>query len=376
MKRLLGVGMLVAGLFAMGAGALSAQGVAAASMNITLADSTTGAPIPGARVTATHMPSGTAYSGVTQGDGRVTLQGMRVGGPYRVVAAAIGYSPAHKNEIFLNLGVTTDLVLAAQKIVVSLQELVVTATKDAVFSSERTGAATSVPREVFGVLPTIGRGLDNFTRLSPQANVQSTGTSFAGQDNRINNITVDGTYFNNSFGLGSAPGARTGVAAISMDAIEQVQVNVAPFDVRQSNFVGAGVNTVTRSGTNAFAGSLYYNGRNQDFVGTNAGTLLFNPGTFTFHQFGASLGGPIIKNKLFFFGSYENDANSQPATTFLANTGSQPVTGSTTRVLASRPGQPQLVPAEQLQLQHRPVPGLQLCGPLDPHPGQARLQRE
>ena len=330
MKRLLAVCSIIAALCFSGTIAVSAQGVSAAAMNITVADST-GAPIAGARVTATHTPSGTAYRGETRSDGRVTLQGMRVGGPYRVTTAAIGFAPATKDEIYLSRGVTADLALTAQRAAVALRELVVTASKDAIFSSERTGAATQVAREVFAVLPTIGRGLDNFTRLSPQAS----GTSFAGQDNRINNITVDGTYFNNSFGLGSAPGRRTGVAPISLDAIEQVQVNVAPFDVRQGNFVGAGINTVTKSGTNSFAGSLHYLGRNQDFVGTNAGALPFNPGTFTFHQFGASLGGPILKNKLFFFGSYESDANSQPATSFLANTGGQTVTGSTTRVLAS-----------------------------------------
>jgi hypothetical protein len=329
-KRLLAVCSVVAVLCCSGTMALPAQGVAASSMNITLADSS-GAGIAGARVTATHMPSGTVYSGVTRGDGRTSLQGMRVGGPYRVTTAAIGYAPATKDEIYLSLGVAADLKLTARRAAVALQELVVTATKDAVFSSERTGASTSVPTEVFAILPTIARGLDNFTRLSPQAN----GTSFAGQDNRINNITVDGTYFNNSFGLGSAPGARTGVAPISIEAIEQVQVAVAPFDVRQSNFIGAGVNTVTKSGTNSLQGSLYYLGRNQSFVGTSAGTFTFNPGTFSFHQFGASLGGPIIKNKLFFFASYENDANSQPATTFTANTGSQTIGGSVTRVLAS-----------------------------------------
>jgi Carboxypeptidase regulatory-like domain len=333
-KRLLAVCSVVAALCLGGTMALSAQGVAAASMNILLTDDG-GVPLAGANVKAVHVPSGTIYSGVTRADGRLDLQGMRVGGPYKVTTAAIGYSPAVKDEIYLSLGVTADLSLTAKKSAVALQELVVAATKDAVFSSERTGAATSVPKEVFSVLPTIARGLDNFTRLSPQANVQANGTSFAGQDNRVNNITVDGSYFNNSFGLGSAPGVRTGVAAISLDAIEQVQVNVAPFDVRQGNFVGAGVNTVTKSGTNSFAGSLYYLGRNQDFVGTHAGDLAFNPGTFNFHQFGASLGGPIIKNKLFFFGSYENDANSQPGTTFLANTGGQTIAGAVTRVLAT-----------------------------------------
>ena len=342
MKRLLAVCSLVAALCVSRTMALSAQGVAASSMNVLLVDAA-GAPIAGATVKATHTPSGTVYSGATRADGRVTLSGMRVGGPYKVSTTAIGYQPASKDEIYLSLGVGADLTLTAQKAAVALQELVVAASKDAVFSSDRTGAATTVPKEVFGALPTIGRGLDNFTRLSPQASGSSTsgtaasGTSFVGQDNRINNITVDGSYFNNSFGLGSAPGARTNVSAISLDAIEQVQINVAPFDVRQGNFVGAGVNTVTRSGTNRFAGSAYYNGRNQNFFGTQAGNFVCTSCSlpFSFHQFGATLGGPIVKNKLFFFGSYESDGSTAPGTTFLANTGTQTVGGSVTRVLAS-----------------------------------------
>ena len=330
MKRLFAVGSFVAALCAGGATLLSAQGVATASMSVLLTDAT-GAPLPGARVSAVHLPSGTTYSGETRSDGRLTIQGMRVGGPYKITTAAIGYTPIVKDEVYLNLGVTSDLSLTASKSAVTLTELTVTAVKDAVFASDRTGAATTVPKEVFGVLPTIARGLDNFTRLSPQAN----GTSFAGQDNRINNITVDGTYFNNSFGLGSSPGQRTGVAPISLDAIEQVQVNVAPFDVRQGNFVGAGINTVTKSGTNSFAGSINYLYRSQDYVGTHAGDNTFNPGVFSFHQLGFTLGGPIVKNRLFFFGSYDYDANTQPATSFLANTGGQTVGGSITRVLAT-----------------------------------------
>ncbi|MEP6591630.1 MAG: carboxypeptidase regulatory-like domain-containing protein, partial [Gemmatimonadota bacterium] len=293
-----------------------------------------GAGIPGVRVIAVHTPSGTAYSAVTRADGRATIPGMRVGGPYKVTAAAIGYVPSIKDNVYLQLGVASDLDFAARRQAVTLSELRVTAEKDAVFSSERSGAATSVSKEVFSTLPTISRGIETFTRLSPQAN----GNSFVGQDNRLNNITVDGSAFNNSFGLGNggtSPGGRTGVAPISIDAIEQVQVNVAPFDVKQGNFAGAGVNTVTKSGTNGFAGSLYYQGRNQSMVGTKPGSNTFDPGVFSFHQFGASLGGPIIKDKLFFFASYEDDANTAPATNFVANTGGQTVAGNITRVLAS-----------------------------------------
>jgi len=151
----------------------------------------------------------------------------------------------------------------------------------------------------------------------------------------LNNITVDGSYFNNSFGLGGQPGDRTGVAPISLDAIEQIQVNIAPYDVRQGNFTGAGVNTVTRSGTNQFTGSAYYFMRDQGLVGKQAGAVAFNPGTFDFSQVGARIGGPLIKDKLFFFASVEQDKTAQPGITRFANTGGQPVTGNTTRVLVS-----------------------------------------
>ncbi|MBW3654856.1 MAG: TonB-dependent receptor, partial [Gemmatimonadetes bacterium] len=158
---------------------------------------------------------------------------------------------------------------------------------------------------------------------------------FAGTDNRLNNITVDGSYFNNSFGLAGAPGQRTGVAPISLDAIEQVQVNVAPFDVRQGNFVGAGVNTVTRSGTNELHGALRFDFRDERLVGNRAGPTDFEPGQFDFRQFGGWLAGPIVQNRLFFFVNLERESLSQPGTTFRANTGGETATGSTTRVLES-----------------------------------------
>lgn len=311
----------------------TAQGVTTSSIRATVTDPA-GAAVTDVRVTAVHTPSGTAYSAVTRADGRATIPGMRVGGPYRVTAAAIGFTPSVKDNVYLQLGVASDLAFTTRRQAVTLAELNVSVEQDAIFSSERSGAATSVSKEVFTALPTISRGIETFTRLSPQAS----GTSFVGQDNRLNNITVDGSFFNNSFGLGNggtSPGGRTGVAPISIDAIEQVQVNVAPFDVKQGNFAGAGVNTVTKSGTNSFAGSLYYLGRNQDLVGTKAGDNAFDPGVFSFRQFGGSLGGPIIKDRLFFFVSYEDDANSQPATNFVANSGNDPVEGNVTRVLAS-----------------------------------------
>ena len=180
-------------------------------------------------------------------------------------------------------------------------------------------------------LPTVSNNLSDVLRLTPQ----SAGMQFAGQDNRMNNITVDGSYFNNSFGLAGTPGERTGVAPISLSAVEAVQVNIAPYDVRQGNFVGAGVNTVTRSGANQFRGSAYYQFRDENLVGTKAGTLTYNPGTFDFGNLGFWGSGPIVKNKAFFFVSFEDESNTYPGTTYTANPGGAPVAGNMTRVLAS-----------------------------------------
>ncbi|GAC1650421.1 MAG: carboxypeptidase regulatory-like domain-containing protein [Gemmatimonadaceae bacterium] len=308
------------------------QGVTTASIKGVVAGP--GGILPGAQVTAVHEPSGTTYQATTRSDGRFTLPGLRVGGPYSVTARLIGYEPKTLQDISLTLGETSDLAIAMTRTAVTLSEVTVTSTAG-VINSGRTGAATTVSRTALEALPTIGRTISDFTRLTPQFSSTPTGPSFGGQDTRFNNITVDGSYFNNSFGLSGQPGGRTGVAPIPLDAIDQIQVNIAPYDVRQGNFVGAGVNAVTKSGTNEFQGSIYYLTRNQRFVGTKAADVAFNPGTFTFVQHGARVGGPIVRNKLFFFVNYEDDGATQPGTTFLANTGTQPIAGNTTRVLAS-----------------------------------------
>lgn len=308
---------------------LQAQ-VTTSSIRGSVADSA-GRPVENVRIEAVHQPSGTRYATSTRADGRFAIIGMRVGGPYSVSASAIGYAKQTQDNISLALGVASDLSFRLASAAVQLQTVTTQADANAI-ATTRTGAATQVSQQILSSLPTISRRIDDFTRLTPQA---GRGGTFGGADNRLNNITVDGSYFNNSFGLGGQPGDRTNVAPISLDAIEQIQVNVAPYDVRQGNFVGAGVNTVTKSGTNEFSGSLYYLTRNQDLVGTQAGATPFNPGTFDFAQIGARLGGPLIKDKLFFFSSFEQDNDTRPGILRTANTGGQPVTGNTTRVLQS-----------------------------------------
>jgi hypothetical protein len=290
-----------------------------------------GAVIPGATVSAVHQPSGSTYEAITQEDGRFLIQGMRIGGPYTITASLTGFRSQAQNNMMLNLGITQDVQFTLELANITETITVVGATSP-IFSTNRTGAATSVSRDDLATLPTVSGRINDITRLAPQAG--SSG-QFAGQDNRMNNITVDGSYFNNAFGLGGQPGDRTGVAPISLEAVEQVQVNVAPYDVRQGNFVGAGVNMVTRSGTNKLTGSFYSRYRNESFVGTEAAGLPYDPGTFTTRVNGGFASGPIVKNRLFVFGSFEKQEDVKPLSSFIANPGGVPTGGSQTRVLQS-----------------------------------------
>jgi hypothetical protein len=312
----------------------NAQGVTTGSLIGRVVDAKQ-QPVAGASVIAIHLPSGSSYEGSSRADGRFSIPGMRVGGPYSVTVAYTGagtaaFAPATQEDIHVILGGATDLQFSVEQISVS-ETITVTAKSDTVFNSERTGSATSINRETIAALPTISNRLDAIVRLAPEAR----GYSVGGADSRMNNITVDGSYFNNSFGLGNAPGERTNVAPISMEAVEQVQVSIAPYDVRQGNFVGAGINSVTRSGANRFAASGFYQFRDNSMVGKEAKSATVNPGVFDFKNGGAWVSGPVIENKVFFFSSMEGEKLKSPGTTFRANKGGETVGGSVTRVLES-----------------------------------------
>jgi hypothetical protein len=319
----------LAGLGGFAAGA-DAQGVTTASIAGIVTDAQ-GQPMPGVSVVAVHQPSGSTYDAVTRADGRFTIPGLRVGGPYEVTASLSGFQTQVRSSVNLSLGVASDIDFVLG--LAAVQETVtVTAVADPVFSSTRTGAATAITRADLAQLPTVSGRISDLTRLTPQAS----GNSFAGQDNRLNNITIDGSFFNNAFGLGEGqPGGRTGVAPISLETLEQVQVSIAPYDVRQGSFVGAAINSVTRSGTNAFRASVYHRLRNESFVGTEAAGAAVNPGTFTFRNTGFSAGGPVVRNRLFLFGNYETQLSESPLSTVVANAGGEPVGGNISRVLAS-----------------------------------------
>lgn len=287
---------------------LQAQGVTSSSMTGRITDLTNKEGLIGANIIATHLPSGSVYGNATDVDGRFRIPGMRVGGPYRVVVSYTGYEEQVLENVYLSLGTAANLDFSLSESAVELSGVEVVANRNDLFSGSRTGAGTNINSETLRSFPTLSRSVNDFTRLTPQAS----GTSFGGQDNRLNNITIDGSLFNNSFGLAGQPGGRTGVSPISLDALEEVQVNIAPYDVRQGGFVGAGINAVTRSGNNDFSGSVYYFLRNENLVGDQARDRSVTTNAFKGGQYGIRLGGPIIKNKLFFFVNAEVDAITEP----------------------------------------------------------------
>ncbi len=290
-----------------------------------------GQPLPGATVVAIHVPSGTKYGTVSNSAGRYTLLGVRVGGPFTVSATFVGYVSQNKENVSTSLGTSSTVSFSLSDQSTDLGGVEISANRNDIFSADRTGAATTIDKQAIQALPTLGsRAIEDFTKYNPQGN----GRSFGGQDSRLNNFTIDGSQFNNGFGLGSGTpaGSRTNSTAISLDAIEEIQVAVAPFDVRQSGFVGAGMNAVTRSGNNDFSSSLYYNFRDNSkiFVGRTAHGLPVAVGKFNEDVAGIRLGGPIMKDKLFFFVNGEFQRRVQPAHSFVA-TGSSNA-GTATRV--------------------------------------------
>ena len=260
-----------------------------------------GDEIIGATVVAVHEPSGTRYNAVTNVNGLFTIQGMRPGGPYNVTVSYIGHQTKTFRGITLQLAETYNLPVWLSENVTDLAEIVVTGTASK-FSQEKTGAATNITSAQITALPTVNRSITDVTRLSPYG---GNGMSFAGSDGRTANFTVDGANFNNNFGLSDKlPG---GGNPISIDAIEELQVVISPYDVRQTNFIGGGVNAITKSGTNTFKGTAYVYHRNENLRGDVVNNVQLPTAREKDRQttYGFTLGGPIIKDKLFFFASGE-----------------------------------------------------------------------
>lgn len=280
----------------------------------------------GATVQAVHEPSGTTYGTVTNADGRYSLQGMRIGGPYTVEVSYVGFQKAVYKNITLQLGETylLDVKLTES---LSLDEVVVTASKAALFNSQKTGAAQNFNQEQILSTPTVNRSIFDITKMNPMGINTSSGMSFVGSSNKYNSFQIDGTANNDVFGLSASGtnGDQAGANPISLDAIEEIQVVIAPFDVRQSGFTGGGINAITKSGTNTFHGSVYGYYNNEKFYGKTPGdakerTRLDDQSSETY---GVTLGGPIIKNKLFFFTNFERVKDVFPTTNNIGTEGSK-----------------------------------------------------
>ena len=274
-----------------------------------------GKPAEGIAITATHVPTGTVYGTTSRKDGRYNIPNVRVGGPYTITASQVGSSIDKQENVTVLLGQEYRADFGLKDESTELEGVTVaTRRQDRVFNNNHTGSQEIINRQQIERLPTVNRSLQDFTRLTPSAN----GLSFGGRSGQYNNITVDGANFNNAFGLSGTLGGQTSSQPISLDAIEQIQVGVSPYDLRQGSFSGAGVNTVTRGGTNEFKGSVYTYIRTPELQGYILHTTQLAKPDFNYNQLGANVGGPIIKDKLFFFVTAEQERIQRPATTYTA----------------------------------------------------------
>ena len=283
--------------------------------------------LPGATVTAVHVPTGTIYEAVTQADGHFTMLAVRVGGPYTVKAAMSGFKTEEQSGVIVALGEVRDVQFTLG--VAAITETVTVVATSQIIDTTRAGTAANVGTEAIESLPTISRSISDFARTSPFFNSTSDSAnagydivSVAGRNNRYNNMQIDGAVNNDVFGLASSgtPGGQTGTQPISLDAIQEIQLLVSPYDVRQGGFTGGGINAITKSGTNQFHGTGFYYGRNQNFIGkipsivTNAAPTAVDTktGPFKDQQFGGSVGGPIVTNTAFFFGNIDYGRKTTP----------------------------------------------------------------
>jgi len=303
--------------------AIFAQGVTSSSMNGQVLDNNSD-PLPGANVVAVHIPSGTKYGAATDFDGYYRISGMRSGGPYTVTISYVGFNDYVKDNVFLQLGQTGRVSHQMVETANVLEEVVISAQGGGVFNSNKTGSETGVSQRQIQNIPAASRSIADFVRITPQAQITEGNDGFSvslgGQNNRFNAIYIDGAVNNDVFGLAGSGtnGGQTGVNPFSVDAIESFQIALAPFDVRIAGFTGGAISAVTRSGTNNIEGSAYYFVRNQDFAGKTPPDEVGSDGVrekladFTAQTYGVRIGGPIIKDKLFFFLNYERQDDETP----------------------------------------------------------------
>ena len=281
------------------------QGVTTAAISGTIYDND-GGPLPGAVVLVVHQPTGTTFGSTSRPDGRYNVTNLKVGGPYKITVSFVGFSKQELNDVSLKLGENQVFNFTLKKEAIEWKEVSVTGIRTSVISSDKTGASTNVSNEVITEFPTISRSFQDFVKFQPLfsgSSVQGSSFSAQGRNNRFNNIQVDGTQYNDRFGLGStgAPGGQANINPVSLESIQEFQVVVAPYDVRLGGFTGGGINAITKYGTNDFKVGGYYYGRNENFAGLSPDIKRTKLGTFTEYQAGVSVGGPIMEDKLFFF---------------------------------------------------------------------------
>lgn len=281
--------------------------------------------LAGATVVAVHLPTQTTYTTTTRKDGRYNFPNVRVGGPYTLTITYVGFKAEKQENINLLLGqeFKADFSMISES--KQLTEVVVaTSRQNKIFNNNHTGSQEIINRSQIERLPSINRSLQDYAKLEPTAASTSFGQSFGGRSSQYNNLTVDGANFNNSFGLSGTLGGQTGSQPISLEAIEQIQVSVSPYDVTQGGFTGAGINSVTRSGSNKFTGSVYTQLKGAGTQGYKVGNVTVPKTPISFKLRGFTLGGAIIKDKLFFFVSGEQVRQELPATSFIASDASHP----------------------------------------------------
>ncbi len=320
-KLLPSVGSLLLATLLLPAG-LVAQGVTTSSLTGTAVGSD-GQILVGAEVFAVHQPSGTRYTAVVRGGGVFDIPNMRIGGPYTVRVQMLGYEGQTQSNVVLQLGQAANLEFVLPVQAVQVEGVTVTSEMDETMNPDRTGAATTITQDQVLAIPSIKRTTRDLIKTDPR---NDGNYSFAGRNWLYNNISVDGSYFNNAFGLDDpAPGGQAFAEPIPFDAVEQVQVSVAPFDIREGGFTGANVNTVTKSGTNTWKGTFYTFFRNESLLGNSVSgnQVVANP-DLSFNQTGVSFGGPLVENKLFLFANAELERRDDPGSNFVASSGGVP----------------------------------------------------
>ena len=318
MKKLLKA-FFVLSLLLVTAASSYAQGNTNASISGTVYDKDN-LTLPGASILAVHTPSGTRYTAATDYTGNFRISNMRVGGPYKITATFVGFSDFVNSEIYLQLGENKAFKVILSEESNQLQEVVVKASRDNTFNTQRTGAQTVINSDKIKTLPSLSRNIADFARLTPQAQLRGDDVlSIGGQNNRFNAIYIDGAVSNDVFGLAAngTNGGQTGVSPISIDAIEQFQVSVAPYDVKLSGFAGGAISAITRSGTNNFEGSAYFLNRDESISGKTPPSLAGangrqKLGDFSAQTYGVRAGGAIVKDKFFYFINYERQDNETP----------------------------------------------------------------